>query len=73
MAAYETTTKIFTGNVDATEVSTEAGSLAKTVNDYIEDLDSTTEAVISISTTAYGGTLNINTGRVFITVVHHRT
>ena len=70
MAAYNTITKIFTGNVDATEISSEAGSLAKTVNDYIQTLDSTNNAIISMSTTAYGGTLNINTGRVFVTIVH---
>ena len=70
MALYNTITKIFTGSVSTTEVSSEAGTLAKSVNDYIEDLDSTTNQIISISTATYGGTLTVNTGRLFITVVH---
>ena len=70
MAVYNTITKIFTGNVDGDEVSTTSGSLSMTVNDYIQTLDSTDNAIISMSTTTYGGTSNINTGRLFITVVH---
>jgi len=70
MATYNTITKIFTGNVASTEVSSEAGSLAKSVNDYIQTLDDSTGQIISISTSTFGGTLNVNTGRLIITVIH---
>jgi hypothetical protein len=70
MANYNTITKIFSGNVAATEISTEAGSLAKSVNDYIQTLDDSTGAIISISSATFGGTLTTNTGRLIITIVH---
>jgi|14BtaG_2_1085337.scaffolds.fasta_scaffold01627_8 D-lyxose ketol-isomerase len=70
MAAYNTITKIFVGEVSSTEDSTIDNSLAKTINDYIETLDDGTGAIISMSSTAYGGTSNVNTGRLFVTLVH---
>ena len=70
MANYNTITKIFSANVAGNEISTEAGSLAKSVNDYIETLDDSTGAIISISSATFGGTLTTNTGRLIITIVH---
>jgi len=57
MALYtqaQTTVKIFVGDLTATETSASAGSLAKSVNDYILTLDSTNEANISVTTAALG-------------------
>mgnify|MGYP001222962017 CR=1 FL=1 len=57
MAAYNTVTKIFV--VSSTDVQSDstAGSAAKTINDYIQTLDSTTNAIVSITSSPVSNTL----------------
>jgi|9_EtaG_2_1085328.scaffolds.fasta_scaffold211694_1 hypothetical protein len=70
MANYNTITKIFVANVTSTEISSTASTLAKTVNDYVQTLDDSTNEIISISSAVCDGTPNVNTGRLFITIIH---
>ena len=70
MANYNTITKIFVANVTSEEISSTASTLAKTVNDYIQTLDDSSNEIISISSAVCDGTHNVNTGRLFITIVH---
>ena len=70
MADYNTITKIFVQDVSSNEISTTSGSLAMTVNDYIQTLDSTDNAIVSMTSAVSKGPPNVNTGRLFITLVH---
>ena len=48
MAKYAVTTKVILHNGPNDDADTVAGSYAKKVSDYIETLDSTTQAIISV-------------------------
>ena len=55
MAAYNTVTKIFI--VDSTDVTADSATgAAKTINDYIQTLDSTTGAILSITSNSVSNT-----------------
>jgi hypothetical protein len=50
MAAYNTITKILVVDSRDDRADSVSGSSAKTINDYIQTLDSTTNQIISINT-----------------------
>ena len=54
MAVYNAQTKIITGTI-AESTEADAGSLAKKVNDFVNTLDSTNNAIISISMVSLRG------------------
>jgi hypothetical protein len=66
MADYVTKTKIIIGTLSPDEDSV-AGSLAKEINDYIETLDDTSEAIIDIQAT------ELDKGRIAYIVLHKTT
>ena len=70
MAVYNTITKIFSGNVTFDEISTTSGSLAMTVNDYVQTLDDSSNEIISMTSAVAEGPHDVNAGRLFITLVH---
>ena len=47
MAAYNTVTKVIINDISVADSDT-AGSLAKEINDYIQSLDETTNAIVDI-------------------------
>jgi hypothetical protein len=55
MAAYNVKTKILIVDSQDVTVDTSAGA-AKTISDYIETLDSTTNAIVAVSVTQISNT-----------------
>lgn len=64
MANYAVITKVIIHNKISGDADTVEGSYAKKVSDYIESLDSTTNAIISIHS------IQLSSGHIMTVIVH---
>ena len=64
MAAYNVTTKVIVHSIPDGSADSVANSYAKEVNDYIQGLDSTSQAIVNIHSVARGSS-------IITTIVHY--